>query len=480
VEVRRDEKGQITEISLNIFPQPKQMEFFNATTTYVAYGGARGGGKSWSVRGKALHMCLNYNRFRVLILRQTYPELKANHIDPLMNELVDVVADSARRYDVTKGRALCVFNKDEKELQFMNGSKIVFGYCDTDADCARYQGHEYDMVFIDEATHFTEYQFHRLSETCRGVNDFPKRVYLTCNPGGVGHGWVKRLFIDREYEEYENPEDYSFIPAFVQDNQVLLERDPGYLRRLEALPYDLRQADLFGNWDIFEGQFFKSFKETIHVIEPEDMTDIPAEWPRFRSLDYGLDMLACYWHAIKPTGEVITYREFFKGELLPSEAAKQIVELTGGEPVEFTYAPPDLWSRTKDRGRSVVEIFFENGLRNVVQSDNAREAGWWDFKEWMRPFYDETGKETSAWKVSRACPKLIAHLKQAQADEKNPSDMSKFPHSITHSCDAMRYFFRSRPRPRVEAAESTDIFTKWHGNPQGTGETTYDGYGDEY
>lgn len=80
-------------------------------------------------------------------------------------------------------------------------------------DVAQYQGQEYDVIFMDEATHFTEYQFNAIKSCLRGVNDFPKRFYLTCNPGGVGHGWVKRLFIDRDYRQGEQAEDYTFIPA---------------------------------------------------------------------------------------------------------------------------------------------------------------------------------------------------------------------------------------------------------------------------
>ena len=97
---------------------------------------------------------------------------------------------------------IATFKESEKRFYFKNGSSIIFGYCATEGDVLQYQGQEYDVIFIDEATQFTEFQFSTLTACLRGANDFPKRMYLTCNPGGVGHAWVKRLFVDRESVSY--------------------------------------------------------------------------------------------------------------------------------------------------------------------------------------------------------------------------------------------------------------------------------------
>ena len=156
---------------------------------------------------------------------------------------------------------------------------------------------------MEEATHFTEFQFQALTESNRLSGNikepFNPRMYFTCNPGGVGHHWVKRLFIDKDYRQNEIAEDYKFIPSLVFENKWLMENDPGYVRTLENLPEDRRKAMLYGNWDIFDGQYFKNFDRTIHVIEP---FEIPKEWTRYRAIDYGLDMLACYWIAIDTKG----------------------------------------------------------------------------------------------------------------------------------------------------------------------------------
>ena len=219
---------------------------------YIAYGGARGGGKSWAVRVKAALLCLRYAGIRVMIVRRTYPELRENHIKPLCEML--------RCYHPDKTERIASYNDQKKTITLRNGSEILFRYCDNEKDALRFQGTEVDVLFVDEATQQTEECMDKLKACVRGVNDFPKRIYYTCNPGGVGHEWVKRLFIDRRYKDEENPEEYSFIQALPTDNYALMEKDPGYLNTLDALPPKLRRAWRYGEWDIFEGMFFDDFR----------------------------------------------------------------------------------------------------------------------------------------------------------------------------------------------------------------------------
>lgn len=111
-----------------------------------------------------------------------------------------------------------VYRAEERRFVFGNGSVLQFGYCACDRDADRYQGAEYDVIFFDEATQLKEQWMRKLAACVRGVNGFPKRIYYTCNPGGPGHGYIKRLFIDRRYEPGENGGEYAFIPARVTDN----------------------------------------------------------------------------------------------------------------------------------------------------------------------------------------------------------------------------------------------------------------------
>ena len=426
-------------------PNPKQEEFFRARARFVAYGGARGGGKSWSVRQKAKLMALRYAGIRILILRRSFPELRENHILPLKADLRDVA----------------LYKETDKAFAFPNGSRLVFGYCATEHDVDQYQGQEYDVIFIDEATHFTEYQFSTLTACLRGANRFPKRMYLTCNPGGVGHMWVKRLFVDREFKSTEKPENYVFIQAKATDNPALVENDPGYLEMLDNLPDGLREAWRDGRWDVFAGQYFPEFQRESHVIASRVL---PEEWPRYRVIDYGLDMLACYWAAIDYDGRMWIYRELCRPGLKVSDAAAAMRELTPpDERVRFTIAPPDMWSTQKDSGRTMAEIFCNCGVP-LVRASNQRVHGWLVMKEFLK--LREDGMPGLV--VFDTCSRLIRDISAVQHDEKNPSDVAKEPHEYTHSPDAIRYLcvFRAmgaQPEPEQpdedEGPEYDDYMT---------------------
>lgn len=412
-------------------PNEKQKAFLRSKVRYTAYGGARGGGKSWAVRFKAPLLALRYPGITMLILRRTYPELLHNHILPLQATL----------------KAIARYKETDKTFYFPNGSRIIFGYCDSDRDVNRYQGQEYDVIFMDEATHFTEYMFDRLKVCIRGANGFPKRFYLTCNPGGVGHEWVKRLFISRQYRAGEKPEEYAFIKATVYDNVNLLEHDPQYVEQLESLPPDLRKAWLEGSWDLFSGQFFPEFDANIHVIEP---VMIPKHWRKYIALDYGSDMLAAYWIALDERGAGYVYRELYEGRdnhkgannngHIASVAAERILEFTTpDEEIELTLAPPDLWNRQNQTGRSTAEFFAEKGLY-LTKVSNDRINGWMAMKEWLRVVPGEQGTPIARLRIFNTCVNLIRCIPALQYDEKVVNDAAKQPHEITHSNDAIRYF----------------------------------------
>ena len=167
-------------------PYPKQKDFLLSRARYIAYGGARGGGKSYVARMKAELLCLRYDGIQVLFMRRTYPELKENHLLPAMREL----------HGVAK------YNGTDKAFIFPNGARLKFGYCRHDSDLLQYQGQAYDVIFLEECTQFPENVFTTMTESNRSsglmAEHFPPRMYFTCNPGGVGHAWFKRLFIRSE------------------------------------------------------------------------------------------------------------------------------------------------------------------------------------------------------------------------------------------------------------------------------------------
>lgn len=435
-------------------PTKKQAQFLEAQARYVGYGGAKGGGKSHAIRAKATYLAFAYPGIQMLIVRRSFPELRENHTNRLQRAYAEFPEHLKPKY-----------NDDEKAFSFPWGSRLKLGYCADENDVLQYQGQEYDVLFLDEATQLTETQFGWLDACVRGTKAFPKRTYITCNPGGVGHAWVKRLFIDREYRRSEREEDYAFIQALVWDNGPLFEADEGYrealkalkrrygkdkppgelkemaqreatyVKRLNNMPKELRRAWLDGDWNVFAGQFFAEFSEEAHVCAP---FAIPEGWRRSAAIDYGLDMLAVLWFAVDREGYSYCYRSLEKSGLTVSAAAKAIREAECGEIIEEHIAPPDLWSRRQDTGRSAADIFAECGVP-LIKAGNSRIDGWLCVKEYLRA---DEGRPKMLFFSS--CQPILRSLPRLQHDALHVNDAATEPHELTHSPDALRYWCSRR------------------------------------
>lgn len=431
-------------------PNIKQKQFFLERHKYVAYGGARGGGKSWAVRRKAALMCFAYPGIRIGIFRRTYPELKANHIDPLISEL----GGSAR------------YIKSERVFNVVGGSTIKLAYADCESDLSRFQGQEFDTFFIDEATQIPEEWFEKLKACVRGVNSFPKRIYITCNPGGVGHAWVKRLFITRAYKDKENPDDYAFIQALPSDNKALMESSPEYIAQLESLPEKLRAAWLYGSWDIFEGQFFEEFiddpahygdRRWTHVIEP---FEIPEYWRIYRSFDWGYAKpFSCDWWAVDNDGRAYLILQYYgcrgePNEGLKLDAYKVFAEVRRIErehrwlkdKIINGVADPALWG--KQTGEAVIEVADKCGVY-FAKGDNTRIPGWMQVH--YRLSFDEEGRPMMYF--FNTCKHAIRTLPTLQYSKTIPEDLDS--DGEDHFADSMRYFCMSRPiKPIINVAKA--------------------------
>ena len=425
------------------FPSERQREFFLSRARHTAYGGARGGGKSWAMRRKFILLALRYPGLNLLLLRRTLPELRENHLIPMQRELY----------------GFAVYNSAERVFRFPNGSRIKLGYCDTMQDVYQYQGQEYAVIGLEEATHFTEEQM-RFLTTCNRTTrkDFSPRMYYTCNPGNVGHAWVKRLFIDRLYAENENPNDYLFIPARIYDNKVLLDADPNYIRQLEALPEELRRAHLDGDWDVHAGQYFREFSRDRHVIEP---FEIPSWWRRFRSMDWGYNDPCCVlWHAVDGENRVYTYRELYVRETRAGEVASMVLELSRGESISYTVASPDMWQKRGAvlsgaggfEGETLAELFTSSRL-SLTPADNSRVPGW----NRVRDFLAVAPDGRPNWLCFSDCRNLIRQLPALQFDQHNREDAAD---GDDHAPEALRYALMSRPhagkQPIIRKAKAYD------------------------
>lgn len=430
-------------------PSEKQVRFLTAKAKHIGFGGARGGGKSWAVRTKSKLLALRYPGIRILIVRRTYPELINNHINILRTELLGIAK----------------YNDKDKVLKFGNGSTINFTYCARDSDLDRQQGVEYDVIFLDEATQLSEFQMKSLTACLRGVNDFPKRVYYTANPGGQGHGYIKRIFLDKIYEEGEDEDDYEFIQSLVTDNKVLMESQPDYVKQLEALPNKLREAWLYGNWDIFEGQFFEDFcdrpdhykdRQWTHVIDP---FEIPEGWQIYRSFDWGYAKpFSVGWHAVDYDGVVYRILELYGCTKEPNEGLKWTPQQVFAEVARIErehrwlkgkhiigIADPAIWDA--ETGESIADTASKYGVY-FTKGDNQRISGWMQFH--YRFAFDENGYPMMY--VFSNCKAFIRTIPLLQYDEYKVEDLDT--DGEDHIADECRYFLMSRPiAPRVAAQD---------------------------
>lgn len=417
---------------------PRQREFIKADAFEVLFGGAAGGGKSYGQLIDAFLFALRYPKSKQLILRRTFPDLEKS----LIRVSLDLYPQKIYTY-----------NSSLHTGRFANGSLIDFGYLAAENDVYQYQSAEYDVIRFDELTHFTEFQYVYMISRVRGANGYPKHLKSSTNPGGVGHAWVKARFVDPAPPDvpFEAKTDEGtvmtriFIPALVADNPYLATADPNYINRLKALPEKERRALLYGEWDLFEGQFFTEWDARTHIIRP---FEIPSDWRRYRAMDYGLDRFALLWIAISPSREVYVYREYCESNLPVSVAAKEALGRTPAEEsIYCNLAPPDMWGRTADQGRSKADLFAENGYP-LTKSSNDREAGWLSIKELLK--CDE--EHPPRLHIFETCRELIKCLPALQYDERKPNDVATDPHELTHAPDALRYFaiYWTRPNDRPE------------------------------
>lgn len=428
-----------TEIRIALWPRQTQFDRQIEKTRNTFYGGARGGGKSHGIREIMVKRRIMYDNSIGVIFRKTWEEVRDNHLNPLLEKFPPL----RERYVA-----------GEKAIKFENGSKLLFRHVKDLSSITGKQGQEYHDIAIEEVGDWKELWYEMLRACNRSsIQGIKPRMILAGNPGGVGHKWLKRLFIDRKFKDNEVPEDYVFVPAKVYDNPSVMRNDPEYLKSLESISDPvLRAAWLDGDWDIMAGQFFDSISRETHLIDP---FEIPDHWERMGMFDTGYNHPAAFYLMATDTdGNCFVYWEYVMAGRRSEEIAKDLMEhpdISNGK-IRGIPAGADCWAK-HGGGPSVDEKMSKaSGHQISLHKANIdRVAGAQQVRDYLA--IRDNGPRL---KIFKTCPVLFDCLCSMIHDPKNPEDVLKVdasegdPHSGDDAYDALRYGLMDRPRISVD------------------------------
>lgn len=412
--------------------------FWNFKGRYRVCKGSRASKKSKTAALWHIYNMMKYPLANTLVVRQVYSTLK----DSCYTEL---------KWAINRLGVAHLWKCTQSPLEMTykpTGQKIYFRGLDDPLKLTSITVEVGYLCFVwcEEAYQIvSEKDFNTLDESIRGAlpedSGLFKAITLTFNPWSSTH-WMKKRFFDCEPDE-----DILAITTNYTCNEWLDASDLRLFETMKRENPDRYKVAGLGEWGIDGLVFFPEFTYTDHVIEP---FNLPKEWRRYITLDYGMDMLACYWIAVDTVGNAYVYRELYEGRdngkglngagHIISEAAARILEMTpDDEDITATFAPPDLWNRRQESGRSVADIFSEYGI-HLTKTSNDRLDGWAAMHEWLKVQRNEFGQMKPRMQIFKTCVNLIRCLPELQYDEKRVNDAANTPHEITHAPDAIRGF----------------------------------------
>ena len=448
-----DDAGQPLERDVAFRPNPgPQTDFLAANEREVFYGGARGGGKTYSLLIAPLRF-VDKPTSRALLIRRSMPELR------------DVIFQTQQLYP--KAVPGAKFKTQENTWHFPSGARIEFGYCENLTDVLRYQGQSYSWIGVDELPQYESPDvWHFLRSSLRSADpSIPLHFRATGNPGNRGSRWVKELFIDpaepntrfTQKVEYEldgrtlsTEITRKFIPASVWDNPYLTQ-DSSYIAMLASLPEVKRKQFLYGDWDVVEDGAFSEFNRSTHVVEP---FEVPNGWTRIRAADFGFSSpSAILWGAVDYDNNMWIYRELYVSKVTADQLGRMIREVESGDgKIYDAVLDSSCWARRGDRGPSIAEMLNAEGcrFRPSDRSPGSRISG--KIEVHKRLMVDEDTEEPRL-RIFENCPNLIRQLSSLPLDKNNPEDVDT--KAEDHAYDALRYMVSSRPTNIRTAFENT-------------------------
>lgn len=463
-----------------------------AVAPVIAYGGAAGGGKSDAMIMGSIIACCTYENINVGFFRRTVTQLQGPG---------GAIMRSQTLLAGLKNAGLAKYNEQKNRWTFWNGSVFQFCHIQYDNDVFNYQSQQFDVICFDEATHFSRFQYrYMLTRNRRSnvTNRIPKPfAMMGTNPGNVGHVWFKNDFVYGGPPEQVNSvevepgvfEDHVFIPAKLSDNMALEEADPDYRMKLENQPEHIRRQLLEGDWEVAEGAAFPEWRTNVHVVEP---FDIPDEWVRFRSMDWGYAKpYSIGWYAVDYDGRLYKYRELYgwggsadKGSKEdPADVAKKIWEAEHwqdengkwySENVRDAVADDAIFGGRQDNSKDIAEQFADAFIeldrqhgtktmlwRRVGKGPKSRISGRLEVHHRLKIPVDREGNRTGEAPMILFfpnCRHIIRTLPELLNDEKNPEDVNTDMED--HAYDQLRYACMSRPLTTKEKKPDLTLIQK--------------------
>lgn len=439
----------------------------------VFYGGARGGGKTESSIGDWIQHSSQYGEDAVgIFVRRKF------------KQLAEVIARTKQLFPKLGAK----YNEQKAQWTMANGARLKFVYLERDSDAEEYQGHNYTRVYVEEVTNFPSAgPINKLRATLRSGAGVPVGMRLTGNPGGPGHNWVKKRYIEPNPRGFQVIEESCaveidgeiqtvslarvFIPSKLGDNMMLLRNDPTYVLRLrQSGSEQLVKAWLEGNWDIVDGAFFDEFEEEKHVVSTNLILHRTPQTLLFRAFDWGsYRPFSVGWYAVcdglwplenpLPKGALLKYREWY-GAKGPNEGLKMtadkvsegILKLDEGERIRWAVADPSIFIR--NGGPSINEMMFKCRWR---RADNKRQPGWERIRQRLvGEVFD--GVQRPMLYFAECCEDTIRTLPSLQHDEDDPEDLDT--DGEDHAADETRYACMSRPwKPAGPVLPKVQTFT---------------------
>lgn len=450
---------------LKVVWQPQhgpQTDLVTCPVFEVFYGGARGGGKTESSIGDWLMHSSMYGEHAIgIFIRRT------------LKQLQEVIARTQQIFPKLGAK----YHVQDKTWVMSNGARLKFVYLEKDVDAEEYQGHSYTRIYIEEVTNFpSPGPIDKMRATLRSGAGVPCGMRLTGNPGGPGHHWVKKRYIDPDKNGYriirektrvidENGQeqwvelDRIFIPSKLRDNKLLMRNDPTYVLRLhQAGSAALVRAWLEGDWDIIDGAFFDCFDPTIHILDHAELLKVmPHKAYRYRAFDWGSARpFSCGWYVVAdgswgmegrgvfPAGAIIKYEEWYGakapnvGLKLPADEVARGIRIRERDnpwPVQGGVADPAIFIR--NGGPSIADMMVVEGV-NWGAADNKRVSGWAQLRQRL---VGVDGRPLLYF--SEMCHDSIRTLPAVQHDDTNMEDIDT--DGEDHAADEIRYACMARP-----------------------------------